>query len=285
MLSSNLDVPYEVKAARKNGIINKYNPFTILNELEWACGEKEFNQEVFIFSEGKYIDPNLKQGEKAQNLSLALQFRKNLNEYFNQLKHSDLLVVTLGMIECWYDSKTSTVLNMAPPPKAILSEPDRYKFTMLEVSDIVECLDKIYAISQRLGVSKMIITTSPVTLGRTFRDKDIIVSNCFSKSTLRVASEIFSEKYNNVDYFPSFETVTYGDRRLTYQNCLSHASDYVVSNIISEFLFRYFNKNSTVIESDKKKDDAEISEMIRLKAQLEKYKNALIKHGVDMSTL
>jgi len=55
--------------------------------------------------------------------------------------------------------------------------------------------------------AKIILTVSPVPLVATGFKDHVLVSNCYSKSLLRVAAGNISAKYSNVDYFPSFEIV------------------------------------------------------------------------------
>lgn len=280
VVSMRLDVPYEVKSSRKNGIINKYNPGSIYHELSWALDDIEFNDDIFLSVDGKYIDPNLKHGESPQPLSKAKIFRENLREYFKKIITCDVVILTLGMIECWYDERTQIVLNQPPHPKQIRADSDRFKFYIMDLNDVLYYMSRSIEILERNNMKNIILTTSPVALGRTFTENDIISANCYSKSVLRVSCEELSRQYESVDYFPSYETIMYNDSKICWQNDRAHASDYAVNKIMTSFISRYFNKSeySDIQDADNFliKDDIEI-----LKEQVDRYKNILIREGID----
>ncbi len=52
---------------------------------------------------------------------------------------------------------------------------------------------------------RFIVTVSPVALGATFKDADVIVANSASKSVLRAVAEELYRRFDFVDYFPSYE--------------------------------------------------------------------------------
>ncbi len=70
---------------------------------------------------------------------------------------------------------------------------------MLSVDEIVANFDEIYPKLSEQNI-QIILTVSPVR-----HIKDTLVLNSVSKSILRVAAHILSEKYEKVYYFPSFE--------------------------------------------------------------------------------
>ena len=81
--------------------------------------------------------------------------------------------------------------------------------------EILEELEAIHALlsAHCLPDFKMLATVSPVPLQATFRPEDVMTANAYSKAVQRAALEAFVLRHNNVDYFPSFETVTLTDRR------------------------------------------------------------------------
>jgi hypothetical protein len=278
VLSKDIDVPYDVSAGRNTGLMNKYNPGSIYHELEWALGDIPFKNEYLLEIDGKFIDMNLKPGEQSQDLAVARQFRQNIESYFKQIKESDVVILTLGMTECWFDEKYNIVLNQPPHPKAIRSEPSRFKFCVLELEDILHYMRKSIDLLLVANISNIFITTSPVALARTFTSSDVITANCISKSLLRVASDILVNEYKVVHYFPSYETVLYNNSNLCWESDLAHASDYVVTRIINEFVVRH-----VIGAEGKELIDCEIkekSELEKAKGLVSKYKNMLIKNDL-----
>ncbi|WP_237061656.1 GSCFA domain-containing protein [Microbulbifer zhoushanensis] len=277
--SLELECPYKVNSARKTGIINKYNPAQIYHELAWAFEKETFYDDILIDVGGKFIDPCLKSGEEPQELSLARDFRGTLKKYFQSVAECEAAILTLGMVECWYDKEFEVVLNQPPHPKAVNSFPDRYQFVLLELDDILDYLRKSVEILQENGVRNVVITTSPVSLARTFTDKDVVVANCYSKSLLRVACEMVVDEFTGVDYFPSFESVMYNRTEISWQNDLAHASDYVVGRIIDQFIQRYVEGANTLLSSEE--SGRSLSDVELLRRQVDRYKNLLIKAGVS----
>lgn len=66
-----------------------------------------------------------------------------------------------------------------------------------------------------------------------------MVANCYSKSVLRAAAEVFVRQHENVDYFPSYETVTMGERSLNYEADNIHVRREVVANIMNQVVRHY----------------------------------------------
>ena len=77
------------------------------------------------------------------------------------------------------------------------------------MSEVVKDLDlfvsKARAINPKI---RIILTVSPVPLIATFEPRHVLVSTTISKATLRVAAHEISEKFDFVDYFPSYEIIS-----------------------------------------------------------------------------
>ena len=79
---------------------------------------------------------------------------------------------------------------------------------------------------------KILITTSPVPLSRTFTTDDVIIANS-SKSVLRaVAGEIAAANVA-MDYFPSYESVSGTKNWQIRGEDLLHVSDAFVGKVVS----------------------------------------------------
>jgi hypothetical protein len=77
---------------------------------------------------------------------------------------------------------------------------------------------------------RFVVTVSPVPLGATFKDADVIVANSASKSVLRTVAEELFRRFDFVDYFPSYEIVLNSPRALAFQEDQLHvARDMVAS--------------------------------------------------------
>ncbi len=56
----------------------------------------------------------------------------------------------------------------------------------------------------------------------------MLVANTYSKAVQRAAVEAFVRRHDNVDYFPSYESVVMSDRKRAWRDDQAHASDEIV---------------------------------------------------------
>ena len=122
-----------------------------------------------------------------------------------------MLLVTLGLSEVWYDSKTNE-----PMWRAITSDhfnPDQHVFKVESMEQTLYWLNTIERLRETYTPNmKIIFTLSPVRFSATFRPISAFTANSVSKSILRAALDEFlrnhSQKLNNtLFYFPSYEFV------------------------------------------------------------------------------
>jgi hypothetical protein len=202
--SLTIDLPgAEVESSRKTGIVNKFNSLSMLQEFQWASGEKAYPDEAFLATKaGLYYDPHIRRKIADADLTELRGRRENIKKYFQRALSANLIVVTLGLAELWFDNATGLALNEIPDPHNARLNPDRFDFCITDVNDNVAALNELHHLIRRRGRKdfKMVVTTSPVPLGRTFTGDDVIIANMHAKSILRVASREFAMGHDNVDY-------------------------------------------------------------------------------------
>lgn len=286
-------------SARQGGIFNKYTPTSILQELEWAVDPESFPS-VGLLPAGPDLvyDPFLSGKAGTGTVEELMERRREIAAYFAQAFEADVVVVTLGLIECWLDKESGLMLNEAPSPRLTAAFPDRFQFHCLSVDESRLALRKLMRILRQNGKKgqRQILTVSPVPLGRTFTADDVIVANATSKSTLRVVAKEFSERAKKVDYFPSYEAVTSSDPRVSWQKDRRHVSDFVVGRIINTFLSRYGITSAsadkgvdvTALENDEnyqrfaQRADSPDELLAILNSEVNKYKNMVLKLQADL---
>lgn len=166
-------------------------------------------------------------------------------EVIELLKSTKGFVVTFGLAEVWRDRETGGVFWRGVPRDKF--DADRHECVVSSVEDNAANMRKIYDLIMGLGADKhLVYTLSPVPLNATFLDRPAMVSDCVSKSILRVALEqFFSLKLPNVYYWPSFEMARWVSGH--YIGCLmgdEHSPRNVnrglVDLIISNFVRKFF---------------------------------------------
>ncbi|MEM7733868.1 MAG: GSCFA domain-containing protein [Pseudomonadota bacterium] len=113
-------------------------------------------------------------------------------------------------------------------------------------NDVLDGLRQLYALltAGRTKPLKFLVTVSPVGLVATFRDQDVLVANCYSKSVQRAAVEAFVAEHD-AHYFPSYEYVTLTDRKFAWSNHdFRHVRAETVDRIIADVLREYVGESA-----------------------------------------
>ncbi len=239
-----IKLPAEERASDiENDLLNKYPPHSILNELRWALDpDAAFPENALLeVKENRWHDPHLAGNLVAAPRERVLERRAMVRNIYRQLPRCRVVVMTLGLVEAWYDTETGLYLNGAPPTPVVQQSPDRFRLDVLTVPEIIEVLEEIYAVLKRFGHPdfRMLLTVSPVPFKATFTGRDAITANSYSKSALRAAAEVFTYGREGVDYFPSYEIVTHTSRSSAFIQDNRHVSADVVNAIVDRVAGAY----------------------------------------------
>ena len=109
----------ELRTNLLTGLLNKYNPISIHQELEWASGHNSFPDRGFIEFNGNYIDPCLREQARKGSLEFVQTRQEQLKQYFAQAFTADLVIITLGLTETWFDRTTRLALAETVSPVAM----------------------------------------------------------------------------------------------------------------------------------------------------------------------
>lgn len=165
------------------------NSFAVRQWIEWALTGNRSTDAYWYSTAREHWEPN-------EEHKMALE----------DFKATKGFIFTFGLAEVWKDISTGGVFWRGIPEK--IFDPSIHKCMVSSVGENLENLRKIYdLIKQHAGPDKVIIyTLSPIPLKATFLDRPAIVSDCVSKSVLRVAlHEFFELRLPDVYYWPSFE--------------------------------------------------------------------------------
>jgi hypothetical protein len=197
----------------------------------------------------------------------------------SRLAATDVLVLTLGLSEIWYDRITGEPLWRAIPRR--LFDPERFAFKVLSVAETVACLEQIDRIrAAHLPNLRIVFTVSPIRLRATFRPVSAIVANSVSKAILRAALDEFlrskeDELGKSYFYFPSYELVTDVFSH-AFVDDNRHVYDAVISETLELFARTYTSlSGATVAQSDRwlvrnRLEEAQIGELERANAELQR---------------
>jgi hypothetical protein len=238
----NFSVPKAEWPNRPNGILNEYNPGAMLQRVKRALAPtSDAGSDVAcgtIVPEGLGFADLMLPGGSPVTYARAIERRRQIDEVYSNLSQSNVAILTLGLTECWFDTKTGLFLNRVPPLRVLKEEENRFVFRRLDVFDAFPILDSAIRLMVDAGI-KVLITVSPVPLHRSFAGGDAVMSNTFSKSVLRVCAQRLYDKYTTkVDYFPSYEAIMYGGAS-NYEGDNVHVRDEVVGCITEIMVAHY----------------------------------------------
>lgn len=203
--TSSFSVPENEWKHRPNGLLNEYTPGTMSQRIIRAIQGVEAAAETVIPDGTSGFVDLLLPGGAPVSYQRAFERRAEIGRIYARLIESDVVIITLGYVEAWYDAQTATYINRMPPHAAIRAEPDRYRFRRLNVKESLDLLDPAIRSLTDRGI-RVVLTVSPVPIAVTFTADDCTIANEYSKATLRIVAE---ELRSNplVDYFPSYEIV------------------------------------------------------------------------------
>lgn len=254
---------------------NKYSVHSILNEIRWSLEPDTFPGEDIIYKMdniGGFADLQLGMAKLEFPLEEVMAFRKRYLQVMSRVADADVIIITLGYVETWFDKHLGIYLNGSPPQPLVKAEPERFEFRVLSYNDILSGLNEIYTLltRHRTKALKMLVTVSPVPLLATFRDMDVLVANSYSKSVQRAALDEFVLTHDGVGYFPSYEFVTLSNPSVAWsRGDYRHVSPDLVARIMSNVVQTYVEDAETSGDDDMT-PEAVLSSM-RMLARLEDY--------------
>jgi len=171
------------------------NVFVVVQQFRWAFGEFTPKREMWITKDKVCFEANEERRVKV----------------YSTLSQADVVVITLGLSEVWFDQIQNEPLWRTMPER--LYEPDRHIFKLATVAETEQALMELDRLIQHYCPNlKVVFTISPIPLLATFRNQSAITANQVSKSILRASLDSFMTEAailasGRYFYFPSYELV------------------------------------------------------------------------------
>ena len=202
------------------------SPAVIAQQFRWAFDEFSGAGALWIGKDKEVFEAN----EERRNLVRAT------------LQKTDVLLLTLGLSEVWYDKASGEPLWRALTKRHY--DPQRHVLRVESMQDTKRHLEKIEEIRRRhLPNLRIVFTVSPVRLTATFRPISAISANSASKAILRAALDEFLRERGDavnreVFYFPSYEIV-HDYFRDPFEEDNRHVTNFVASHVVQTFARHY----------------------------------------------
>ncbi|WP_334050865.1 GSCFA domain-containing protein [Alteromonas gracilis] len=222
----------------RSGYQNVYTPGSVLEASRLVALEDRSHAIAEV--NGLYYDL-ITHGLKGLEEANAVAIREAMLDVYQNIKHTDVMVITLGYTEAWYYKPANAWVNQSPanPKLRALSEDFELVVFDFEKTKIIieEALSNFRKVNANI---KFVITVSPVPLGSTFTEDHILVANQRSKSTLHTVAHQLTSTFNDVDYFPSYEIVSLSNREIAFEEDNIHVRSTMVAKVMDCFFKQYF---------------------------------------------
>lgn len=245
----------EWSGLRDNGILNKYTAASIYQDIAWteeiyARGDdfQDLDSDKFLFevADNTVIDLQLG-GFAPVTRERFYQRRRDLYQLNKKIFDVECVTITLGLIEAWRIG--DLYVQQPPANRQMLKHASEFDFEILDYPTCLSMIEKSIALIRKHNSKvKFLITTSPVPMERTFSEDDVIIANMTSKSTLRTVAHEIARKSHNVDYFPSYESVTLSQRDSAFEKDQIHIRDGFVGKIVEGLIDTYFETESEMFK-------------------------------------
>ena len=223
--------------------LNNYVPQTIAPQIRWAFGleQFDFDKHCVELLPGRFLDLQVPFVFKAMPEAIVRDNRERISAIYRNLATSNAVLITLGLIEAWYDRRAQSYITCSPPKGLVRNEPDRFELHVLEYNEVLAAMRELLALLDQVCPRDhhVILTVSPVPLHATFTANDVSVANAYSKAVLRSVVEAVVAERANVEYFPSYESVTLTDRSLAYVDDQVHVNGGLVRFNVERMMRRY----------------------------------------------
>ena len=243
------------KGETRTGFLHRFTPFAMLQEFQQALGELPgWSERTLILDNGSHvIDLNYWDVDGSDmSLEGTLTRRRLAAELVRRSIEADVIILTLGLVESWLHKPTGLHANKVPA-QTLIRNRDDFELHIISHEETIACLEGIRSLLKRHRTTpfQIVVTVSPVPLGKTFTSEDLIIANMTSKSTLRAAAADFCRRHPDTNYFPSYEMVTYSDPRLAWRPDRIHVEPMMVRHIVNTFTRAYYEEGEVRPESKK----------------------------------
>lgn len=209
-----------------------YNPISIHQALLHA-NNSSVDDTLFTERQGiwYHYDYHSQWSEKNRNtlLNKIHDCQQQVNTF---LKTAQVIIITYGT--AWVYQHVTTKLIVANCHKMPASH---FKKRLLTAEEITHSFDALYSMLKKINPAmRILVTVSPVR-----HIKDTLALNGVSKAVLRMATHQLSEKYDAVEYFPSYEIMMddLRDYRF-YERDKIHPNEEALEYISHRFSDQYF---------------------------------------------
>ena len=259
---------------------NIYSTRQLLQLLKRAYGDANFTDDIWQDADGHYLDayrPQIVTGGYLSEKELLEDRKRHLASVRRMFEESDVLVFTLGLTETWCSKIDGKVVPIAPGVVTSEDVHNDYVFHNFTVEEIQKDMSEFIEALQKINPNlKILLTVSPVPLIATYEQEHVLTATTYSKSVLRVAANYCAKKYDNTDYFPSYEIITGNyNHGSYYADDLREILPQGVDHVMRCFFKHYVKQDNNISENKHKEVTATVNKASNIQEEIESGKGII----------
>ena len=205
-----------------------YNPISICNSIKQLLNKTEVDLNKLVQSDDLYKHLDFHGHFASTNEDTLLSdLNERIEHYGKLIKEAGFFIITLGTAFAFKHKQLNTIVNNCHKQAS-----NKFERILLSEESISSELDRTISLLRETNPDlKVLLTVSPV---RHIRDG--LVNNQRSKSILLLTCHSLADKYDFVNYFPSYEILLdeLRDYRF-YKQDMIHPSQTAVEIILNRF--------------------------------------------------
>ena len=240
---------------------NIYTIRHLVQLFKRASGDFKPDEQLWK-TNGRYYDPFRPSVEPSGFATPEEAFKDiayHLAQVNKLLGQTDVFVFTFGLTEGWLVQSDGAALPTCPGTIAGDFDPTRYIFKNFNyesvLADAIEFIEMAREIRNHM---RFLVTVSPVPLPATASGHHVLPATVYSKSVLRAVCGALVEKYDYVDYFPSFEIISsHPMRGMFYKENMRKVTPQGVEHVMNCFFRAHGHAEFSPIPSTSKAQNAQ----------------------------
>lgn len=197
-------------------------------------------EETYWETNGRWYDPfrpSIEPNGFSSLAELQMDLEYHLSRINLLLKSCKIFVFTFGLTEGWINKSDGSVLPTCPGTIAGDFDDNKYEFHNFTHGEVLADTEAFIEYARTINPDlKFLFTVSPVPLTATASGQHVLPATIYSKSVLRGVCGELSQKYDFVDYFPSYELVSsHPMRSMFYNPNLRSVASKGVAHVMSVF--------------------------------------------------
>jgi len=131
----------------------------MLNEIEFLLDGTDGSQFLIETGDDRWWDGQLHTAESV-SFARGLKRRQKVRELYDEaIRQSAVVIITIGLIEAWWDEEKQLYLNETVPLALVQRHPDRFFFEVLSIEKVVTAIRRL--IEQLRAIIRRIIFCLP----------------------------------------------------------------------------------------------------------------------------